>query len=99
MWPKIKLIQTFMGVLVTCKNEEDPLKMKVQEWSQQISHCKYMQIFYDAQEKITPQSEVGSNLKFKLIQAFMVVLVTCKNEEDLIKNEGARVVTTIFIHF
>ena len=22
MWPKIKLIQTFMGVLVTCKNEE-----------------------------------------------------------------------------
>ena len=24
----------------------------------------------------------------------MVVLVTCKNEEDLIKNEGARVVTT-----
>ena len=28
MWPKIKLIQTFMGVLVTCKNEEDPLKNK-----------------------------------------------------------------------
>ena len=26
MWPKIKLIQTFMGVLVTCKNEEDPIK-------------------------------------------------------------------------
>ena len=26
MWPKIKLIQTFMGVLVTCKNEEDPFK-------------------------------------------------------------------------
>ena len=26
MWPKIKLIQTFMGVLVTCKNEEDSFK-------------------------------------------------------------------------
>ena len=26
MWPKIKLIQTFIGVLVTCKNEEDPFK-------------------------------------------------------------------------
>ena len=26
MWPKIKHIQTFMGVLVTCKNEEDPFK-------------------------------------------------------------------------
>ena len=27
----------------------------------------------------------------------MVVLVTCKNEEDPIKNEGARVVTTLLI--
>ena len=26
MWLKIKLIQTFMGVIVTCKNEEDPFK-------------------------------------------------------------------------
>ena len=29
----------------------------------------------------------------------MVVPVTCKNEEDPIKNEGARVVTTLFIDF
>ena len=29
----------------------------------------------------------------------MVVLVTCKNEEDPIKNEGARVVTGLFIDF
>ena len=26
-------------------------------------------------------------------------LIACKNEEDLIKNEGARVVTTLFINF
>ena len=31
--------------------------------------------------------------KFELIQAFIVVLVTCKNEEDPIKNEGATVLT------
>ena len=31
--------------------------------------------------------------KFELIQAFMHVLVTCKNEEDQIKNEGARLFT------
>ena len=72
--------------------------MKVLEWSQQISYCKSMQIFYDAQGKLTPQSKVGSTL-IKLIQAFMVVLVTCKNEEDPIKKEGARVVTTLFIIF
>ena len=29
----------------------------------------------------------------------MDLLVACKNEEDLIKNEGARVVTTLFINF
>ena len=29
----------------------------------------------------------------------MVVLVACKNKEDPIKNEGARVVTTLFIDF
>ena len=32
-------------------------------------------------------------------QAFMAVLVTCKNEEDPIKNEGARVFTTLYINF
>ena len=29
----------------------------------------------------------------------MGLLVACKNEEDQIKNEGARVVTTLFIDF
>ena len=30
----------------------------------------------------------------KLIQSFMEVIFTCKNEEDQFKNEGTRVVTT-----
>ena len=29
----------------------------------------------------------------------MDLLVACKNEEDTMKNEGARVVTIIFINF
>ena len=29
----------------------------------------------------------------------MVVLLTCKNEEDPIKNRGARVLTTLYINF
>ena len=33
-------------------------KMKVLEWSQQISHCMSMQIFNDAQGKLTPKSKV-----------------------------------------
>ena len=30
----------------------------------------------------------------QIIQAFMVVVVTCKDEEDPFNNEGARVITT-----
>ena len=41
---------------------------------------------------------VGSGQIF-LFQDFIVVLVTCKNEEDPIKNEGARVFTTLYSNF
>ena len=37
--------------------------------------------------------------KFELVWDVMVVLLTCKNEEDLIKNEGARVFTTLNVNF
>ena len=54
-----------------------------------------MGFFSDAQGHLTPNSEVrgriGSN--FKLIRDFMVVLLTCKNENDPIKKEGTRVLT------
>ena len=40
-----------MGVLVTCKNEEDPFKNEGARVVPQISHCKSNQIFYDAQGK------------------------------------------------
>ena len=72
--------------------------MKVLEWLQNISHCKYMQIFYDVLGQLTPVWG-WFYLKFKLIQAFTVVLVTWKNEEDPIKNEGTREVTTLSINF
>ena len=73
-----------MVVLVTCKNEEDPIKI---EGTGALTSL-YVNVS-DAQGQLTPQSVVES-----LIRAFMVVLVTCKNEEDPIKNEGARVLTT-----
>ena len=36
---------------------------------------------------------------FELVLDFMVVLVTCENEEDPIENVGARVFTTLYINF
>ena len=38
-------------------------------------------------------------LNFEPIRGIMGLLVACKNEEDPVKNEGARVVTTLFISF
>ena len=43
--PKFELIQAFMYVLVTCKNEEDPIKNEALECSQDFSHYKSMGIF------------------------------------------------------
>ena len=77
-----------MVVLLTCKNE-DPIKDR----EARVFTTLYIN-FSDAQGQIT---RVGGGIwpKFELIQAFMHVLVTCKNEDDRIKNEGARVFTRI----
>ena len=44
---------------------------------------------------IIPDAQVlsESNSKFELTQAFLVVLITCQNEEDSTKNKSARVFT------
>ena len=95
-----------MDVLITCKYEEDPIK---NEGARVVTTTLYINIS-DAQGKITLVLVVvsGRNLNssnavlgpiwpnFDLVRDFMDVLVTCKYEEDPIKNEGARVDTTFF---
>ena len=49
-----------MGVIATCKNEEDPFKNEGARVVTKISHCKSMHIFYDTQGQLTQQSEVSS---------------------------------------
>ena len=55
--PKFKLIQAFIVALVTCKNEEDPIK---NEGARVLTRYKSMGIFSDAQGQLTPQSLVKS---------------------------------------
>ena len=78
-----------IDVLVTCRYEEDPIK---NEGARVLT--RLYDFFSDAQGHLTPKSAAefcpNSNSS-KLF--FIVVLVTCKNEEDPIKNEGARVLT------
>ena len=52
-----------------------------------------MGIFPDVQRQLTTDPDpILPNFKPK--QDFIAVLLTCKNEDDPIKNEGARVLTT-----
>ena len=68
-------------------------KINELECSQDFSHYKSMGIFPDAQ---AANSAVLGPIwpNFKLVRDVMDVLITCKYEEDLVKNEGARVDTT-----
>ena len=64
-------------------------KMKALEWSQYFSYCKSFVIFSDAQEKLTPQSMVGSGrISISSETEFIIVTVTCKSEDDPNKKEG-----------
>ena len=69
-------------------------KMKELECSQDFSHYKSMGIFPDAQGQLTPQSLVRSGRISNSSEMLWIVLIICKSEEDPIKNEGARVLTT-----
>ena len=94
IWLKFKLVRDIMVVLVTCKYEEDLLKNE---------GARVLTRLYDgffSRRSRANNSEVSGRIlpKFELIQAYIVVLITCKNEEDPIKNEGARVLTS-FPHF
>ena len=76
-----------MDVLVTCKNEEDPIKNE----GARVVTTLFIN-FKDAQWGAYSKICDGILTKFKLIQALKNVLIVCKNEEDPFKIESNRVV-------
>ena len=90
---KLVLIQAFMVVLVTCKNEEDPIK---KEGSRVLTRFSPLHVYWNFFKRSrAANSAVCGRIgpKFKHVPDFMVVLLTYKNEEDPIKNKGARELT------
>ena len=69
-------------------------KMKELECSQDFSHYKSMGIFSRRSRAANSALLCPFWSNFELVRDVMNVLVTCKYEEDPIKNEGARVLTT-----
>ena len=73
-------------------------KMEGLECSQLFSNYKSTAIFQTLKGSLlrSPGSDAA---EFKIHPDVMVDFVTCKIADDPIKNEGARVVTTIYIYF
>ena len=69
-------------------------KMKELVCSQDFSHYKSMGIFSRRSRAVNSAVLGPIWPNFEVNRDVMNVLVTCKNEEDPIKNEGARVFTT-----
>ena len=72
-----------MLVRVTCKNEEDPIK------NEGTVVVTSLSLIFQMLQCSLLSSQRWDFHKIQLIQAIMVVLVTCKYEED----SGTRVVT------
>ena len=77
-----------MGLLVPCKNKEDPIKNE----GARVVTTLFCSRGVNSKLKLCD----GILTKFKLIQALVVVLIVCKNEEDPFKIESTRVVATFF---
>ena len=75
-------MQDLMGVLAVCNNEEDPIKNE----GARVVTTLFIVFFFRSSRAANSEVREGILLKFKLIQAFIIGLVTCKNEEELSKN-------------
>ena len=85
-----------MNVLVTYKNEDDRIK---NEGARVFTRFIPLYVYGDFSRcPRTANPAVLSPIwpNFELVRDVMDVLVTCKYEEDPIKNEGPRVFTTLY---
>ena len=97
--PKFELIQGFMHVLLTCKNEVDQIK---NEGARVFTRFLSLKVYGDfSRRSRAANSAVLGPIwpNFELVRDVINVLVTCKYEEDPIKNRGARVFKTLYVNF
>ena len=94
IWPDFELIQALINVLITCKYEKDPIKNSGENVMTSFSTLSVYGIFF-IRSRAAYSAVLGPIWpNFELLRDVIDVLVTCKYEEDPIKNEGDRVLTT-----
>ena len=81
-----KLIQALMYVIITCKYEKDPIKNNREKSGDTIFQIITLSVAMETSGRIWPN--------FKLIQAFMHVLIACMYEKDQMKNGEENVMTS-----
>ena len=75
-------------------NEKDPIENTGSRVLTRSPHNKYGDFFKRSRAANSAVSgQIGP--KFELIQDYIVVLVTCKNERDPIKNQSTRELTSL----
>ena len=91
--------RAFMHFLLTCKNKDDSIKNEGAIVVTTFSPLYVCGNF--SRRSRAANSAVHTPIwpNFELVRDVTVVLITCKNEEDLIENEEPRVFTTLYINF
>ena len=84
--PNFELIQALMYIIVTCKYEMNPIKTLRENVMTPFFPTVTLSVAMETRGRIW--------LNFKLIQALMHVLITCKYEKDPIKNSRENVMTS-----
>ena len=88
-------MQASIVALVTYKKEKRSNQNEDVRVVTGIFHYRSMGIFPDTQGHVNAAVLGPIWLNFELVRDIMDVLVTCKNQEDQIKNKGPRVFTSI----
>ena len=93
IWPNFKLVQALIHVIITCKYEKNPIKNSGENVMTSFSPLVHGDFSRPSRAANSPVlGPIWPN--FELVRDVIDVLVTCKYEEDSIKFEGARVMTT-----
>ena len=77
-----------MHVIITCKYEKDRIKNSRKKVAKPFFSIINLSVAMETSSRIWPN--------FKLIQALMYVIFTCKYEMDLIKNSREKVATPFY---
>ena len=81
--PKFELIYSIMVVLITCKNEEDPIKNEGSRVLTRFSPLKVYGNFFKRSRAANSKVPRRIGTKFIFIQDIMVFLLTCKNKKKI----------------